>query len=398
MKTEGIKAPFSISNNILCREEGDGIVPVVPIGFVKKILEYAHNNATSGHFGIEKTLDRITQIGWWPTRKQDVQNWIKGCENCQRYKIRNDTGIPPMQLITPTYFGEIWAADIAIFPESKKGNRYMLVMMEYLSKWCITAALPSFDSDQVMQILLFEIFLKIGMPARLITDNGSNFVSDAMTLVCKRLGIKRSLTSVDHPQTNGLVERMNRTLKTSLATVVGNEPGAWNSYLPFITFAYNTAKQTSTGFSPFELMYGRKVSLSLIQDLEIKNPKTFTSEEWLVYLNSKIPLLDGKAIENIKRNQGYQKKFYDKHSKIKYDYKPGDLIARKNLEKQSFPKEKWSGPWVVVERNNKEGTSFKITKQNDTTGYITTANVRYKRPWSTSYITDPTVSLEGRIL
>ncbi|KAG1017517.1 hypothetical protein G6F43_014425 [Rhizopus delemar] len=71
--------------------------------------------------------------------------------------------------------------------------------MEYLSKWVVTAALPSFDSDDVAQVLLFEVVLKIGLPERLITDNGSNFISDAMKSVCQRLGIKRSLTSVESP-------------------------------------------------------------------------------------------------------------------------------------------------------------------------------------------------------
>ena len=126
--------------------------------------------------------------------------------------------------------------------------------MEYLSRWAITAALPSFDSDHVSQVLLFEVVLKHGAPRRLITDNGTNFVSEAMKLVCKRLGISRSLTSVEHPQTDGLVERFNRTIKIGLATYIESEPKRWDEVLPFVTFAYNTAKQTSTGFTPFELM------------------------------------------------------------------------------------------------------------------------------------------------
>ena len=105
-----------------------------------------------------------------------------------------------------------------------------------------------FDSDQIIQVLLYEVVLKIGLPARLITYNGRNFISEAMNTVCTRLGIRKSLTSVEHPQTDGLVERLNRILKTALSIAVGKNPGTWDTALPFVTFAYNTSKQTSTGF------------------------------------------------------------------------------------------------------------------------------------------------------
>ena len=98
-----------------------------------------------------------------------------------------------------------------------------MTAMEYLSKWAVTTAIPSMETIHIIPTLLYEIVLKIGLPSRLITDNGSNFVSEAMQMVCQRLGIKRSLTSVEHPQTDGLVERLNRTLKTSLAICVDQD-------------------------------------------------------------------------------------------------------------------------------------------------------------------------------
>ncbi|KAG0753256.1 hypothetical protein G6F22_021529 [Rhizopus arrhizus] len=105
--------------------------------------------------------------------KEDIKLWIQHCEKCQRFKTRTTSSVAPLKPIVPTRLGEIWAADIAILPISSKGNRYMLVMMEYLSKWVVTVALPSFDSDHVAQAILYEIVLKIGLPERLITDNGN---------------------------------------------------------------------------------------------------------------------------------------------------------------------------------------------------------------------------------
>ncbi|OBZ80588.1 hypothetical protein A0J61_11363, partial [Choanephora cucurbitarum] len=174
-----------------------------------------------------------------------------------------------------------------------------------------------------------------------------------MTTVCKRLGVQRSLTSVEHPQTDGLVERLNRTLKTALATLVDDKPDTWDDYLPFVTYAYNTSKQASTKYSPFEVLYGRKASLPLLPGLENTDPKTYDTESW----------------------------FYDKKSRVKQDYKIGDLTARKNLEKLTFPKERWSGPWIIVDNNNEEGTSYKTTKQGDPQGRISTANVKHMQIW-----------------
>lgn len=91
------------------------------------------------------------------------------------------------------------------------------------------------------QVLLYEVVLKSGLPAKMINDNGFNYVWEAMRFICQRLGLSRSLKSVEQPQTDGLVERLNRTIKTGLATVFGEHPETWCEYLSFIAFAYNTA-------------------------------------------------------------------------------------------------------------------------------------------------------------
>ncbi|KAG1530010.1 hypothetical protein G6F51_013971 [Rhizopus arrhizus] len=184
-----------------------------------------------------------------------------------------------------------------------------------------------------------------------------------MKQACQRLGIRRSLTSVEHPQTDGLVERINRTIKTSLATCADQDALNWDEYLPFITFAYNTAKQESTKFSPFEVMFGRKPQLPLLPYTEDK--LLYETEPWAVYLKNHIPLVHGKALENIKKAQLRQKRAYNKGSKVKYDYKAGDLVARKVLIKTGFPKERWSGPWVIIKASNPEATAFHIHVKGD---------------------------------
>lgn len=173
----GVTLLFAWVNNRLFYEDKFGkTVPVVPVGLVGKVLTHAHNSAiSSGHFGVEKTMGKLRSVGWWSSRKDDVTNWVKHCQECQRFKVRNDIATSTMKPIIATYLGEIWATDIAILPESKHGNKYVLVIMEYLSKWAITAALPSFDANRIKQVSLYEVVLKIGLLKSLISDNGSNY-------------------------------------------------------------------------------------------------------------------------------------------------------------------------------------------------------------------------------
>lgn len=119
---------------------------------------------------------------------------------------------------------EKWAADVAILPESISGEKYLLVLMDYFTKWTVTAALKSFDSNSVANVLIFSVILIFGKPERWITDNGTNFISEAMLVVCERLGIKKVNTSVEYPQSDGLIERQNRTIKSALSLYCQDQP------------------------------------------------------------------------------------------------------------------------------------------------------------------------------
>ncbi|CEP09032.1 hypothetical protein, partial, partial [Parasitella parasitica] len=370
----GVQKPYVWHNGLVCVQETGKLLPFVPVGLIEQVLVHVHSTNTGGHFGVDKTLDKVKEIGWWPNMREDVEVWVRSCEGCQRFKVRNDSQRHPMKPITPNFVGEVWATDIAVFPESHGGERYLLVNMEYLTKWVVAVPLKSFETSSIAQVLLYEVILKFGLPARLISDNGTNYISEAMNMICSRLGISRALTSVEHPQSDGLVERMNRTLKTSLSIVVGSDVRTWSKHLPFVVFAYNTARQASTKFSPFEIMFGRKAVLPLLPRLEVFNPKKYAAQQWGEFLNEEIPIIHAKALENIKKAQEQQSKQYDKKAKSSVKFKIGDLVLRKNHKMMSFPKERWTGPWIVLEIINKAGTAYKICKAEDSKA-VSTVNV-----------------------
>ena len=117
--------------------------------------------------------------------------------------------------------------------------------------------MKSTDAETVAQELV-KIFARMGIPDELLTDQGSNFVSELLNQLSSLLRIRRIKTSPYHPQTDGLVERFNDTLKRMLRWFI-KAPGAWDELLPYLLFSYREMPQVSTGFSPFELLYGRHV-------------------------------------------------------------------------------------------------------------------------------------------
>ncbi|KAG1455334.1 hypothetical protein G6F56_007092 [Rhizopus delemar] len=123
----------------VCLAQRFGVFPFIPVGLSEQVLFHVHSKETGGHFGIDKTLGKAKGVVWLQNMCEDVELWVKSCEGCQRFMVRSDNKRPPMKPITPKHVGEVWATDIALFSESLNGERYLLVLMEYLTKWVTTA-------------------------------------------------------------------------------------------------------------------------------------------------------------------------------------------------------------------------------------------------------------------
>ena len=149
------------------------------------------------------------------------------------------------------------------FPTSINGNKYILFITEYLTRWCEAAALPDATAHSVAQALLHKVIFPHGCPQQLLSDQGSQFRSEVLQVLSHSLGIKQVFTSPYHPQTNGLTERMNKTIKQVISAYVDPLHQSWDHVLPFAIHAYNTSVQTSTKISPFRALYGRDPCLPL---------------------------------------------------------------------------------------------------------------------------------------
>ena len=156
---------------------------------------------------------------------------------------------------------QVVAVDIlGPLPESDGGNSYILVAG---TRWMEAYAIPNQEAKTVADKLVNELFCHFSSPEQLHSDQGRQFESELLKEVCKLLNIHKTRTTPYHPQSDGLVERFNRTLLHMLATSVKDHPFDWEMQLPKVCMAYNTSIQSCTGYFPFFLMFGRKARISI---------------------------------------------------------------------------------------------------------------------------------------
>ena len=229
---------------------------VLPKACRRAVLELGHEIPLAGHLGVEKTRQRILRRFYWPTVFKDIEEFCKCCEKCQKTTNRKVPPAPliPLPIITEP-FKKIAMDIVGPLPRSRSGNHYVLVICDYATE---AIPLKSIDAAYVAEEII-KVFAQVGVPEEILTDQGSNFTSQLLAKLYRLLHIHPIRTSPYHPQTDGLVEWFNQTLKSMLRKAASNEGKDWDKLDPYLLFAYREVPQASTGFSLFELLYGRNV-------------------------------------------------------------------------------------------------------------------------------------------
>jgi hypothetical protein len=240
---------------------------------VKTILYNFHADPLAGHFGFHETYRAIGERYFWPQMGDDIKQYIQSCDACQRRKPAMKTEpLHPIKVGQP--FDRVGMDLVGPLPLTEKGNQYIVVVTEYLTKWVEAQALPDAKAASVVPFFYEDVICRHGCPKELLTDQGTHFVNEMLDSLCKRLGVQHKLSTAYHPQTNGLVERFNRTLCEMLAKYSNEWKQDWDIFLPSALFAYRTLRQNTTHYEPFYLTYGRDATLPI--ELEIE---TYPTEE-----------------------------------------------------------------------------------------------------------------------
>eukprot|EP00745_Piridium_sociabile_P030960 TRINITY_DN51384_c0_g1_i5.p1 TRINITY_DN51384_c0_g1~~TRINITY_DN51384_c0_g1_i5.p1 ORF type:complete len:379 (-),score=38.43 TRINITY_DN51384_c0_g1_i5:332-1468(-) len=242
---------------------------VVPRSLRDIVLHTAHDSIFAGHCGVKRTLQRVLASFFWPAVSQAVAHYCQSCDICQKTVAKGRVPCAPlhkMPLISVP-FQKIAVDIVGPLQPSISGHRYILTIVDTATRFPEAVPMKRIDTVTVAEALL-SVFARTGLPSEILTDCGTQFVSDLMREIYRLLSITSITTTPYHPQSNGMVERFNGTLKTMLRRVCRERPTDWDRYIPALLFAYRELPNATLGFSPFELLFGHspRGPLSLLAD------------------------------------------------------------------------------------------------------------------------------------
>ncbi len=229
---------------------------LVPKGRREMLFQAAHCNPMAGHLGQAATLNRLMARFFWPGIHENVRRWCAACRECQLVNPPASPKAPlrPLPLMQVP-FERIGMDLIGPLERSARGHRFALVLVDYATRYPEAVALRNISATSVANAL-FSLVSRVGIPKEILTDQGTAFMSRTLRELYELLGIKSIRTSVYHPQTDGLVERFNRTLKTMIRKFVHEDAKNWDRWLEPLLFAVREVPQASTGFPPLSFFLG----------------------------------------------------------------------------------------------------------------------------------------------
>ena len=337
---------------------------VLPTELRPTVLKLAHSIPMAGHLGRKKTTDRIIQRFYWPGIFRDVQDYCRTCTQCQKLLMRGfkKALLVPLPIMDEP-FKRIAMDIVGPLPRSSSGKRYILVICDYATRYPEAVAMRTIDANAVAEELL-AFFSRVGVPEEILTDQGTNFTSQLLAEVYRLLQIKPIRMTPYHPQTDGLVERFNGTLKAMLKKTAIDEGKEWDRLLPYLLFAYREVPQASTGFSPFELLYGRNVRgpLDILKETweaKRKSPKSVVS--YVLMMQERLSKLSTLVHDNLRKAQEKQKEWYDCHAGER-KFQAGDQVLILLPTSTNKLLAEWCGPYTVTRKISDVNYEVQLTE------------------------------------
>ena len=339
--------------------EAGKILLVVPYDCRELILKLAHDIPIAGHFAHRRTELKVCDKFWWPGVSADIVRYCRSCDVCQRTSARGRTRhveMAQMPIISTPF--ERVAVDLVgpLKPASQAGHKYILTLIDYATNFIEAVPLKEITSISVAESLM-TIFARVDVPRELISDRGTQFTSDLMGHVHKLVGIKPIFTTPYHPMMNGKLERQHAVLKSVLRKLCLEKPKDWDRYLIPTLFALREIPSDTTGFSPFELLYGRQVRgpLTILYDLWSEpalDVEVRTTYEYVIQLRDRLEQAAEQAASSATTKSNLYKRYFDKGC-VKRTFIVGDEVLLLLPDDTSKLLLTWKGPYKVLEVKSK---------------------------------------------
>ncbi|KAM0735324.1 Transposon Ty3-I Gag-Pol polyprotein [Formica fusca] len=330
-----------------------------------RILYEYHDAPLGGHQGIERTINRIRMKHNWSRLTKYVENYIAKCEFCQKNKLKRKSKAPLVITDIASRPFEKCALDIVgPLTVTNNENKYVLTFQDNLTKFSKAVPLPNQEAATVAKEFVVKIIFEHGIPDKVLTDQGTNFLSDMFKNMCKLLKIEKIQTTAYHPESNGALERSHRTLAEYLRHYINADQTDWDEWIPYAMFTYNTTPHTATGFTPFELVYGHQAILPTA--LTTPPKPTYTYDNYVQELKERIRATNQIAKKHVREEKIKVKEQYDKRAK-QTTFKVGDKVLLHDETVQRGRSKKldslWIGPYIITDKISDVNYKIKVGRK-----------------------------------
>jgi ribonuclease HI len=335
-----------------------------------ELMKEIHVGLCGSHIGSRPLLGKVFRQGFYcPKAASDAAELVQKCKGCQKCARDQKQPSSLTQLIQPTWPLQRWGLNLLGPLLPAQGNlKYVVVAVEYFSKWIEAKPLATITSDTVQKFFWQNIVCRFGVPKAITMDNGTQFDAEASKEFYEQIGTKIHFASVRHPESNGLVERANGIIMTGIMKLIFNQPrGKWPDELIKVVWSHNTTISRSTGFTPFKLLFGDEAITP--EEAKAGSIRTMASTEDEADCSVAKDTIEGirlQAVENINKYQAETIKWRDRKVRLK-NIKPRHLVLRRVANPDTVGKLqlKWEGPFLVVSSSRSGSYRLKDMDSND---------------------------------
>ena len=357
---------YSLINGVIYQTVGvDKDLLLIPKCLISEVLHLCHSIPTSCHQGITRTKLRVKQNYIWFNMSKDIKQFVASCTVCNLNKAPTKYLRHPKVIDTSgIIMNKVHLDFCGPFVLTERGNQHILVMVDSFSKFVECIPLKSPTAELTAQASVNYFFSKYGYPNQIVTDNGTNFVSDLFNEVCRMLRIRKSHTVPMRSSGNGQVERIMRQINAAIRCFVGKNPTDWDIYIPLISSALRASVNRHTGYTANYLMFAREINCPADIMVPDTKAKIQFPVDYVIDLRKKMEMCHEIARHTLKTQLKITKKFADIGSKM-YPFREGQAVYLLDKNRTNKISPLWKGPFLVTKVISQQNLAIQMKNSRD---------------------------------